>query len=264
MNEYFYRFYGYNVKTNFEIPFFAYENRPLDIIDVTIIAKHGNDAEKEMFISNNDSCCTVVSPYASYEINIAIIAYLSWPLAVFTLAITPISVYTSRFFARKVKLIYKTISDRNGLLSSWIFEIIKGIQDIKLLSAAKGVLLDFLGKSIQIIRLQIKANKIEVLSERVNSGISLIWQLVLYIVLAYFIVNGNLTLGGFTACVSYFGKCISSFNALNNHITGISRNMVSCYCHGYFIDCFYVNINTLKDYNIVIEFINSKGEGTYS
>lgn len=160
-------------------------------------------------------------------ISIGFLIYISWPIAVFTIIMTPIAVYTSRYFAKKLKVMYKKITDSNGLLSSWLFEIIKGMQEIRLLSASKNILTDYIGKTIKIVRLQIKTNKIEIISERINSGISLIWQLVLYFISAYFIYNGNLTLGGFTACISYFGNCISSYNAFNNHLTGIAGNMVS-------------------------------------
>jgi ABC-type multidrug transport system fused ATPase/permease subunit len=160
-------------------------------------------------------------------ISIGFLIYLSWPIAVFTVIMTPIAVYTSKYFAKKLKNVYKNISDSSGLLSSWLFEIIKGMQEIRLLSASKSVISDYMRKTIKIVRLRIKGNKIEVFSERINSGVSLIWQLVLYLISVYFIYNGDLTLGGFTACISYFSNCISSFNAFNNHLTEIAGNMVS-------------------------------------
>lgn len=160
-------------------------------------------------------------------VSIGFIAYLSWPIAIFTLIITPISVYTSRYFSRRLKKHYSKINEDSGLLSSWLFEIIKGMQEIKLLSAGRGIISDYVGKTVKIVRLRIKANKVEVVSDRINSGVSLIWHLILYTAAAFFIYNGNLTLGGFTACVSYFGTCISAFNAFNNHLMGIAGNLVS-------------------------------------
>ena len=160
-------------------------------------------------------------------ISIAIIAYLCWPLAIFTIVITPIAVYTSLYFAKNVKAIYKKIAKDTGLLSSWLFEIINGMQEIKLFAATRRILSDYIGKTIKIVRLQIKANKVEVVSDIVNSGISLIWQLILYIASTIFIFNGYLTLGGFTACVNYFGTCIVMFGALNGHLKSIADNMIS-------------------------------------
>ena len=191
-----------------------------------IIYRMGPDTEQFMnYIHSNTFY--LFSRVLTLAVSIGFIAYLSWPLAVFTIIVTPITVYISRHFAKRVKGIYKKITENNGLLSSWLFEMIKGMQEIKILSASKGVLADYVGKTKKIIRLQISANKIEIISDRVNNGISLLWQLILYIVSAFFVYYGHLTLGGFTACVSYFGSCIYSFNAFNNHITGISGNMVS-------------------------------------
>lgn len=160
-------------------------------------------------------------------ISIGFIFVVFWPFAIFAIFATPIIVYVSRIFSKRIKKVYKKKNEKNGLLSSWLFEIIKGMHEIKLFSALKGVLSDYVGYTVKITRLQIKANVLEVTSERINSGISLIWQLILYCVSAILVVNGNITLGGFTACVSYFGKCISSFNTLNNHLTSISENLVS-------------------------------------
>ncbi len=191
-----------------------------------IIYRMGNDAGQLMdYIHWNTFY--LVARILNLIVSIGFIAYLSWPIAIFTLIITPISVYTSRHFSKTVKKYYSKITEYSGLLSSWMFEMIKGMQEIKLLSAGKSVLSDYVGKTIKIVRLQIKANRVEMVSDRVNSGMSLIWQLILYVTSAFFIYNGNLTLGGFTACVSYFGTCISSFNSFNNIITRIAGNLVS-------------------------------------
>lgn len=101
------------------------------------------------------------------------------------------------------------------------------MQDIKLLNAGKNVLSDYVGRTVKIMRLQIKSGKIEVASERVNSGISLLAQMILYAISAAFVVYGHLTVGGFTACVSYFGSCTAIFNRLNGKVVNIANNMVS-------------------------------------
>jgi ABC-type bacteriocin/lantibiotic exporter with double-glycine peptidase domain len=160
-------------------------------------------------------------------LSLGFIFYLNIWIGLFTLVLTPTIVYTSRKFSKVAKKYYQDIAKNNGLLSSWLFEIIKGTQDIKMLNAAKKVLSDYMGKTIKIMRLQIKSGKVEVAAERVNSGISLIAQMILYTIAAIFISNGNLTVGGFTACVTYFGTCTTVFNTLNNKVVNIAVNMVS-------------------------------------
>lgn len=158
---------------------------------------------------------------------VVFIAVLNWKLAILAIIITPIVVYTSQYYAKKSKPLLQKIRESEGFLSSWLFEILKGIQDVKLLCAAKNVLSDYIGKTIKIIRLQVKVTKVQVYSERVNTGISLISRLIMYAISAIFVINGELTLGAFIACVDYFSRCIVVFSNLNGTFTDIANGMIS-------------------------------------
>ena len=153
-------------------------------------------------------------------------AFVFWPMAIAIIIATPIVYYSSKYFSKKVKPLYETINEKNGLLSSWAFEVLKGIKDIKLLSASRNVISDYIGKMNRISRLQIKANVVEIKTERVNSGISLLWQLLFYSLSAFFVVNGNMTLGAFTACLGYYSICLGLFGSINNRMTNIVNNRV--------------------------------------
>lgn len=191
-----------------------------------IVFRMGNDVEQFMNYIHWNTFYFLAS-ILRLIVSICFIASIFWPFAILAIVITPVIVYVSQHFSKRIKIVYKVKTEKSGFLSSWLFEIVKGMREVKLLSALKGVLSDYVGYTVKIERLHIQANVLEIVSERVNSGISLIWQLVLYSVSAIMVINGHVTLGGFTACVSYFGKCISSFNAINNHLTGISGNLVS-------------------------------------
>ncbi len=158
--------------------------------------------------------------------SIFIIWYLNTWIAVFVLVLTPLIVYLSRFFSQKEKKYKKKIEENNGLLTAWIFEIIRGMQDIRLLGAVSCILSDYTKKTVQIMRWNIQSDRVQVVSERVNSGVATIARLMLYGISAWFVINGGLTVGEFTACVAYFGTCINVFNALNNRVMGIAGNMV--------------------------------------
>ena len=160
-------------------------------------------------------------------VSFGFIFYLNIWIGIFTLVLTPLIVYVSRTFSKIAKKYYQDIAKQNGLLSSWLFEIINGMQAIRLLNAAKNILFDYIEKNIRIIRLQIKSGIVEIIAERVNSGILLLAQMTLYIISTTFIIKGNLTVGGFTACITYFGTCASVFNSLNNKIVNIAANTVS-------------------------------------
>jgi ABC-type multidrug transport system fused ATPase/permease subunit len=191
-----------------------------------IISRMNNDATEFMnFIHWN--VFYTIGGMLDILLSLVFIFYINIWIGIFTIILTPIIVYSSRKFSKIAKKYYEEIAKKNGFLSSWLFEIINGMQDIKLLNASKKILSDYVGKTVKIMRLQIKSGKVEVISERVNSGISILAQMILYTVSAIFIINGHLTVGGFTACVTYFGTCTSIFNSLNSKIVNISSNMVS-------------------------------------
>lgn len=191
-----------------------------------IIARMNNDTAEFMnFIHWN--IFYTVGGALDLLLSLGFIFYLNVWIGFFTFLLTPTIVYSSRKFSKMAKKYYEEIAQKNGLLSSWLFEIIKGMQDIRLLNATKNILSDYVGKTIKIMRLQIKSGKVEVVAERINSGISLLVQMALYIISAVFIINGHLTVGGFTACITYFGTCTAMFNSLNSKIVNIAANMVS-------------------------------------
>lgn len=191
-----------------------------------VIARMNNDVTEFMnFIHWN--VFYTIGGILNLLVSLGFIFYLSIWIGLFTLVLTPLMVYTSRKFSKMAQKYYQDIAKKNGLLSSWLFEIIKGMQDVRLLNATKNVLSDYVGKTIKIMRLQIKSGVVEITAERVNSGVSLIAQMALYTIAAIFIISGNLTVGGFTACATYFGTCTSVFNSLNSRIVNIAANMVS-------------------------------------
>lgn len=163
----------------------------------------------------------------SLLISIGYIAYINLWLAILVVVITPVSVYFTRYYSKKVKSLYQNIRKQEGKLDSWLFEILKGMKEIRMLSASKHILGIFTNIIIKITRQKISATKIEVLSERLNAGLSLLGQLILYSVSAILVWKGKLTIGGFVSCVSYYASCITIFNNLNNRVTAISGNIVS-------------------------------------
>lgn len=191
-----------------------------------IIARMNSDATEFMnFIHWN--IFYTVGGALNLVLSLCFIFYINMWVGVYTVILTPLIVYTSRKFSSMAKKYYQDIAQKNGMLASWLFEVIRGMQNIRLLNATKNILSDYVGKTIKIMRLQIKAERIEITSERVNSGISLIAQMALYAISAIFVINGKLSIGGFTACVTYFGTCTSVLNSLNNKLVDIANNMVS-------------------------------------
>lgn len=149
-------------------------------------------------------------------------------MGVFTIVATPVIIYVSRFFFGKAKRENSRIIKKRGILSSWTFEILGGMQEIKLLHASKQILSEFLRRNIEIVRMSIGLNRIEVKAERLNAGILVIAQMCMFTMAAFLVKANQLTIGGVTACFAYYTNCITTFNSINSKILSLSSNMVSC------------------------------------
>lgn len=149
-------------------------------------------------------------------------------LGVFSVVITPVVVYISRYFWGRAKEINFSLIKKKGLLSSWIFEILGSMQEIKLLHASRQIIAEFLKRGVEVFRLQIDLNRVEVIAERINGAISLAAQMLLFCSAAFLVRDHQLTIGSATACFSYFSSCIYVFNAINSKILAFSSNLVAC------------------------------------
>ncbi|MBD5526884.1 MAG: ABC transporter ATP-binding protein [Lachnospiraceae bacterium] len=191
------------------------------------ISRMGYDVDQIMsMISIN--LFGLVSNFINMVIALVFIYCANIWMGVFTTVTTPVIIYVSRIFFGKAKRENSRIIKKKGILSSWTFEILGGMQEIKLLHASKQILSEFLRRNIEIARMSIGLNKIEVKAERLNAGILVIAQMCMFTIAAFLVKAGELTIGGVTACFTYYTNCITTFNSINSKILSLSSNMVSC------------------------------------
>ncbi|MGZ7441087.1 ABC transporter transmembrane domain-containing protein [Paenibacillus sp. TH7-28] len=148
-------------------------------------------------------------------------------LGVFTVVLVPAVFYTSKHFKKKSQNMNKDISKEKGKLSSYLFEIVKNLQEIILLNARKEVMKFYLRKTTAINKMNVVSGRIDVTSERVNSFITLIAQLLIFVTCAYFIVKGQMQLGVFVAALSYFSMAVTYFSSINGKIIDAGKQLVS-------------------------------------
>ncbi|WP_282936241.1 ABC transporter ATP-binding protein [Paenibacillus sp. RC67] len=153
--------------------------------------------------------------------------YYNLLLGVFTVVLVPVVFFTSKHFKKKSQNVRKDISKEQGKLSSYLFEIVKNLQEIKILNARKQVTRFYLRKTTAINKMNVVSGRIEVTAERVNSFIMLIAQLVIFVTCAYFIVKGQMKLGVFVAAVSYFNMAVNYFSTINGKIMDAGKQLVS-------------------------------------
>lgn len=153
--------------------------------------------------------------------------YYNLILGILTVILVPIVYFTSKYFKGKARKINEKLLKSQGRLSSYLFEIIKNIQEIRILNSEKNALRFYIGKTASINKMKVDKGKIEVTSERINMAISLIAQLMIFSLCAYQIVNNQMKLGGFVAAVSYFNMAVTYFTSVNGKIVNAGKHSVS-------------------------------------
>ena len=157
---------------------------------------------------------------------IVIVFMVSPYLGALLLISVPISYYVSFILGKKIgeKKVGANESYKN--FQSWIFEMISGIRDLKLIDAGKTVaekcrgLLEIYNKKIQVM------TKAEIFSDRVCALIAIITDISLYVISGILIYQDKITVGAFIAVISYFEVSNSLLKGINKYWGMIHGNNV--------------------------------------
>jgi ABC-type multidrug transport system fused ATPase/permease subunit len=196
-----------------------------DIHTGDVVKRINNDVEEFMNFIHWNVFYTIAS---MLRLVLAILAlfFLNYKIAMLVIALIPINVLLSKYLGIKAKSFYRRKADKEGILSSWLFEIIKGMREICLLGAENEILKKFTHRTIEIMRIKINSDKVEIVNERLNSSVSLISTLILYVLAGYLVFKGEFTVGAFVASVDYFGRATNLFNSLSQKSIAIQNNIV--------------------------------------
>ena len=148
-------------------------------------------------------------------------------LGIATLILVPVVYVTSKYFENKSQMINKEISKEQGKLSSYLFEIVKSLEEIRILNVCNTVRKRYIEKTAAINKLKVESGRMDILAERTNALISLIAQLLIFIICAYFIVKKEMKLGAFVSAISYFNMATYYFSVINGRIVDVGKQKVS-------------------------------------
>jgi ABC-type multidrug transport system fused ATPase/permease subunit len=191
-----------------------------------MISRMDNDATDFMNLLFNN----VLWGYSSL-LNIGFSIYFMFHynvfLGVFTIVWVPAMVYLSKYFMKKSQTINRKIAVEKGKLSSYLFEFLQNLQEVKILGASKNMMTFYLRHTTSINKKNVDNGRVSLTSERANSIISLFAQLILFTLCAYFIVSGEMQIGVFVAAISYFNIATRNFSVISGEIVDIGRQTVS-------------------------------------
>ncbi|WP_042201578.1 ABC transporter ATP-binding protein [Paenibacillus camerounensis] len=158
---------------------------------------------------------------------VAFVLYASFYLGLLMLVAVPAVVFVTVLFNRRLRTRLTEQREQYGSLMSWCFEMLAGLQDIRLLGAGKYSSRTFVHLIIQYMRVKNSSSKLEWISERTVGLISLCSDLALYITACYLIIHQQLTLGVFIASMEYFSKGGELLQRISGASRSIQRNKVA-------------------------------------
>ena len=105
--------------------------------------------------------------------------------------LVPLSYVCNQAINRRAYVKVQAHRDIYGKLSSWLFEMLLGLREIKLFGQSRRSGKTFINKLSGLIRAKIAKDKIEFLSERLNVLLILIDQLLIFIVASFLVYSGG-------------------------------------------------------------------------
>lgn len=154
----------------------------------------------------------VIGPVIKVAATVYVLSTINLYIALAFFVLIPLTVFISRLYIRKIAALQQDYYKSQGVFTAWTMEIIKGMQEIKLMAAGTRMLKQFVGKLIKLFRLKIDSDKMEIKNEWLNAGVQLGSTLVLYMVSAFMIIINLFTIGGFITCLLYYNDAITIMN----------------------------------------------------
>lgn len=136
--------------------------------------------------------------------SLAIVAFMKWEIALLMAAIIPVSAIICKAVERKMKKVSDTLRAKQGQYLAWLFEMLKGIREIKLFVAENTVLKIFTNKNKDIIDSSAKQDVVQFQSEQIISGIYFLADVIFYIICAFFVAGRTINIGQYIAIATYF------------------------------------------------------------
>ena len=189
-----------------------------------IVKRMRDDAEEFMnFIHWN--VLYLSAGVISLLIALGMIFYFNVYIGLVTVVIAPVMTLLSRRFGNMAKAAYAKARKEDGVLQSWLFEILKGMREVVTLVACRRVVSYFTKRTIKIMRYSIETNKIEMISERAGTGVALAARMIIYALCGYFVWRGQFSVGAFVSVIAYFGTVSSQLTNLSQKWVAIQNNM---------------------------------------
>lgn len=148
-------------------------------------------------------------------------------LALVVVVLTPLSLFTARFIAKRSYDMFKKQSETRGEQTAFINEMITGQKTVQAFSREQKTVEDFDEVNERLRRYSLKAIFFSSLTNPTTRFINNIIYAVVGLVGGIFAVNGIMTVGGFVSFLAYSTQYTKPFNEISGVITEL-QNALAC------------------------------------
>ncbi len=151
---------------------------------------------------------------------IVVIIYIfiiSWQIGLFVLIAVPSAVIISAKYGKKIRGHADNQRRNYGEYISWVYEMISGLRDIRILGAQNKVDGIFTEKHNKMFENNIKSSILSITAQNIIDFTHLFIRMSIFTVAGYLALKGHITIGMLTVIISFYGT-------LTTHISQISRS----------------------------------------
>ncbi len=141
--------------------------------------------------------------------------FLGWQIGLLMMIIVPLSVFVSVKFGKIAKKYADDQRKNYAEYSGWLFEILSGLRDIRMLGAQDTANKSFLNQQKKMIHVNAITEFLSKTANNVITVINLLVQLSIYGVAAYMAYQQDMTVGVLTIILAYFTN-------MKNHVGRLS------------------------------------------
>ena len=134
---------------------------------------------------------------------------IDWRIGLFALVAAPLSVFITTKFSKKIRTYGDNQRECYGGYISWVFEVLQGIRDIRMLGAEKKTNSIFETKHKELFAINVKSGISSLTANNVISLVGLLVQLSIFTFAGFLAKGGNITVGGITVVVAFYSSLIA-------------------------------------------------------
>lgn len=200
------------------------------------VFSHLLDADAQYMISaNTGSLITTIQDYTNECMNFIVrnlihningvfmigfctiyIFMISWQMGILTVITVPIGIYITYKFGKKIRVYGEESNAYYNSFLSWLYEMLTGLRDIRLLNAQNEVNRTFNKKHKEMFGVNVKSKMSTLTAENIINGFNLLIQLAIFTFIALFSKKYNITVGMIVVILVYYNILTKEVGAISN------------------------------------------------